>query len=201
MHHLLIKQETKQCESCAYKESGHVVFAYLCGYSCIEMQLMKTSDEEGPFTYALIDYGKDTPIALKYVGENANLQHFTSLSLSERFENIETGQRLARIFIGGSVAAAVYRNDGDVHIPLPMQIDYTDLTKVEYIHSVLREMTANSEIDFLENELANALYTLNNSHIWKSIEHLAGRLLEENYLDKGSIEETLEKTGLLPLYA
>jgi hypothetical protein len=62
-------------------------------------------------------------------------------------------------------------------------------------------MTANSEIDFLENELANALYTLNNSHIWKSIEHLAGRLLEENYLGKGSIEETLEKTGLLPLYA
>src|SRR5829696_3536234 len=160
MRHLVIQEARKQKYSSAFHESGHVVFAYLCGYHCLEMQLMDAADEEGVFSYALLDYGKDEDIALKFIGENAKSDHFRNLSLSERLRNIEVGQRLGRVFTGGSVAVAVYRNGNDVHIPFPMQMDHLDLVKVEYIHSVLAELMVNNDVDFLEQEITGALYTI-----------------------------------------
>lgn len=198
---MIIGNRIKLCEPCAYSESGRVVFAYLCGYHCSEVQLMRNPYEDGYFSYALIDYGKDSRIALNFIGEKGGSGHFPSLPLAKRLESIEVGQRLARLFIGGSVAAAVYRNKGDVHIPFPMQMDHEDMEKAEHIFSILKEMTVNNDVDFLENEIANALYTLNNSYVWKSIEQLAELLLEEEYLDRNDIEESLERTGLLPFYA
>lgn len=200
-HLLIIAQEKQTCESCAYRESGHVVFAYLQGYSCLEMQIMKTADDEGLFSYSLIDYKSDESIALTFIGEKADDQFFRNLSLAQRLQTIEVGGKLARLFIGGSVATAVFRNNGDAQIPIPMQMDYEDLVKVEYIHQVLRVLMVNSEVDFMENEIAGALYTVSNSYVWNSIDAIAKRLLEESYLAKNDVEECLEKTGLLPLFA
>src|SRR5215204_5586171 len=107
MNQLVIKEARKQKNSSAVHESGHVVFAYLCGYHCLEMQLMEIADEEGVFSYALLDYGEDEATALRFIGENANIDQFRNLSLSQRLRNIEVGQRLGRLFTGGSVAVAV----------------------------------------------------------------------------------------------
>src|SRR5215204_288713 len=110
MNQLVIKEARKQKNSSAIHESGHVVFAYLCGYRCLEMQLMEAADEEGVFAYALLDYGEDEDIALRFIVENRQIYQFQNLSLSYRLRNIEVGQRLGRLFTGGSVAVSVYRN-------------------------------------------------------------------------------------------
>jgi hypothetical protein len=194
---LLLKERFKQCEICAYHESGHILFAYLCGYHCRHVELINENNEEGFSSVAIIDYGKDAYIASKFMGTEANIDYFRCLSLGEKLESIEVGRRLARIFLGGSVAAAVFNNNGNVHIPLPMQIDYMDLLRVEFIHYVIKEIAADKEENFIEHGLHDALYSLSNVNIWNTIDDLARRLLQYNQLDKGDVEECLEEHGIL----
>jgi hypothetical protein len=194
---LLAGQQFRKCEVCAYHESGHILFAYLCGYTCRHAELIHESNEEGFTSIAIIDYGKDEPIASRFMGNEANVDYFSCLSLGEKLESLEVGRRLARIFLGGSVAAAVFNNEGNVHIPLPMQIDYIDLLRVEFIHYVIREISVDQEENFIEYGLQDALYTLANINIWNTIADLAGRLLQNNQLDRNDIEECLEEHGIV----
>lgn len=197
MNTLLTKQNFKQCEICAYHESGHILFAYLCGYSCREVQLIDKGNENGFTSYALIDYGKDSHYASKFTTADNAIDFFRCLALGEKLEALEVGRRLARIFLGGSVAAAVFNNKGNVHIPLPLQIDYTDLLYVEFVHYIIRELSVDKEENFIEQGLQDALYTLGNVNVWNTIVDLATRLLRDNHLNKNDIEECLEEHGVV----
>src|SRR5215216_1342944 len=191
MNKLLTKENFKQCEICAYHEAGHILFAYLCGYSCREVQLIEEMNEEGFSSYAMIDYGKDAYLTSRFIGDNPDIEFFKCLSLGEKLESIEVGRRLARVFLGGSVSAAVFNNAGNVQIPLPMQIDFIDLMRVEFIHYVIKEISMDQEELFIENGLQDALYTLANVNVWDTIVDLATQLLQHNQLDKNDIEECL----------
>lgn len=197
MENLLTRQRFDQCEICAYHESGHVLFAYLCGYSCIEVQLIEENNENGFTSYAMIDYGKDALLASKFFGTGTTIDFFKCLALGEKLEAIETGRRLARIFLGGSVTAAVFNNQGNTHIPLPMQIDYMDLLRVEFIHYVIKELSVDKDEGFIEHGLQDALYTLGNVNIWDTITDLATRLLHSGRLERNDIEECLEQHGII----
>lgn len=197
MENVITKQQFDQCEICAYHESGHILFAYLCGYSCIEAQLIKERNENGFTSYALIDYGKDSFYASKFTGSDANIDFFRCLSLGQRLEAIEVGRRLARMFLGSSVAGSVFKNGGNVQIPLPMQIDYMDLVRTEFIHYVIKETSVDKEENFIEHGLQDALYTLSNINIWETIVDLAGQLIQTNHLTKNDIEECLEEHGII----
>ena len=197
MINLLTKHNFRQCEVCAYHESGHIIFAYLCGYSCKEVQLIEEANEDGFSSYALIDYGKDSFYASKFITADNPIDFFKGLALGEKLEAIEVGRRLARLFLGGSAAAAVFNNNGNVHIPLPMQVDYMDLLRVEFIHYVIRELSVDKEDNFIEHGLQEALYTLANINIWNTVSDLALRLLKANHLDKNDIEECLEEHGII----
>lgn len=195
MNDLLVKEKFSQCEMCAHHEAGHILFAYLCGYSCKEVQLIQ--DNEAGFTsYALIDYGKDAYFASKFTEGQADVDFFKCLSLGQRLESIEVARRLARIFLGGSVAAAIFNNKGNVNIPLPMQIDFLDLMRVEFIQYVIKEISTDTEENFIEYGLQDALYTLGNPNIWNTVADLAARLLEHNHLDRNDIEECLDEHGI-----
>jgi hypothetical protein len=197
MNNLLTKQNFKQCEICAYHESGHILFAYLCGYSCKEVQLIDEGNENGFTSYALMDYGNDSHYASKFTTADNAIDFFKCLALGERLEAIEVGKRLARIFLGGSVAAAVFNNNGNVQIPLPMQIDYMDLVRVEFIHYVIQELSVDKEENFIEHGLRDGLYSLSNVNVWNTIADLATKLLQCKHLDKNDIEERLEEHGII----
>jgi len=197
MSNLLTKENFKQCKICAYHESGHILFAYLCGYTCREAQLIDEGNENGFTSYAVIDYGNDSYYASKLTSGDNTIDFFKCLALGERLEAIEVARRLARIYLGGSVAAAVFNNAGNVQIPLPMQIDYMDLVRVEFIHYLIKELSVDKDENFIEHGLQDALYTLSNINIWHTIVDLASRLLQSNHLDKNDIEECLEEHGIM----
>ena len=196
MNNILSRTSFKQCEVCAYHESGHILFAYLCGYRCRHAQLIKDSGEEGYSSIAIIDYGKDSLIASKFLSNHANIDTFNTFPLSQKLDSVEVGRRIARIFLGGSVAAAVYKNDGNVHIPLPIQIEYVDLLRVEFIQCVINEISSENEEDFIENGLQDALYTFNNSNVWNTVADLAERLVQSNELSQNDVEECLDEHGI-----
>jgi hypothetical protein len=197
MNNLLTKENFKQCEICAYHESGHILFAYLCGYTCREAQLIDEGNENGFTSYAVIDYGDDSYYASKFTNGDDTVDFFKCLALGEKLQAMEVARRIARIYLGGSVAAAVFNNAGNVRIPLPMQIDYMDLVRVEFIHYVIKELSVDQEDNFIEHGLQDALYTLSNINIWDTIVDLATLLLHSNHLDKNDIEECLEEHGIM----
>jgi hypothetical protein len=197
MNNLLAKHKFNECEICAYHESGHILFAYLCGYRCKEVQLIDEDNENGFTSFAVIDYATDAQNAAKFSTGDDAIDYFKCLALGEKLEAIEVARRLARIYLGGSVAAAVFNNAGNVQIPLPMQIDYMDLVRVEFIHYIIRELSVDQEENFIEHGLQDALYTLSNINIWDTIVDLATRLLQSNHLDQNDIEECLEEHGII----
>ena len=192
-----IRENFSKCETCAYHEAGHILFACLCGYSCRHVELINERNEHDFSSIAIIDYGKDSAIAAKFIEAKPDSNYFKTLPLAEKLECLEVGRRLARIFVGGSVAVAVFNNKGNVQIPLPMQIDYLDLLRTEFVRFVLKEISSDQEEDFIEHNLQDALYTLANINVWNTVEDLAQRLLKTNELDKNDIEECLEEHGLL----
>ena len=197
MNNLLEKHSFNKCELCAYHESGHILFAYLCGYSCNYVELINDKNEDDFTSIAMLDDGKDSHMASLFIGPNANHDAFNSFNLAEKLECVEAGQRIARTFLGGSVTAAVFNNQGDVHIPLPMQIDFTDLLRVEFIQQVLKKLSNDNDEEFIEHYLQDALYTLSNINVWDTIVDLATRLLKNNQLNKNDIEECLEEHGIV----
>ena len=197
MNNLFTKETFTKCEICSYHESGHILFAYLCGYTCNYVELINDKNENDFTSIAIIDYGKDAYPASLFVGANANLDAFKNLDLAQKLECIEVGRRIARIFLGGSVAAAVFHNKGDVHIPLPIQIDFTDLLKVEFIQQVLKQLSDNIDDNSIDHFLQDALYTLGNINVWNTVEDMATRLLKTKQLNKNDIEECLDDHGIV----
>jgi hypothetical protein len=190
-------QQSKTCDVCAFHEAGYILFAYLCGYTCLYTELINEDNEEGYSSITLIEYGKDAHRASTLSEGNIDIDYFRTLSLGEKLETIETGRRLSRIFLGGSVAMAVHKNEGNPHIPLPIQIDYIDLVRTEQIHYVLQELCVDKEEDFIENILKDTLYTLSNINLWNTIDDLSQRLIQHKQLSKNDIEECLEERGVL----
>lgn len=197
MENLFLKEKFTKCELCAYHESGHILFAYLCGYSCKYVELINDKNEHDFTSIAVIDYAKDSKMASMFTSPEASLDAFKSFTLAQKLECAEVGRRIVRIFLGGSVAAAVFNNKGDIHIPLPMQIDFTDLLRVEFIQQVLKELSDDLSEDFVEHSLQDALYTLGNVNVWSTVVDLAERLLKNNQLNKNDIEECLEEHGIV----
>ena len=197
MNYIISKESFDKCEICAYHESGHIVFAYLCGYTCLEVQLINKLTPEGFSSYAMIDYGKDALMASKMIRLNNDPSYFQSLSLPEKLEAVEIGQRLSRIYMGGSVATAVFLNNGNPNIPLPIQLDYTDLFRVENIQNITKELSKNAEDDLIEHTLKDVVYSFHSIHIWNAVNELAKRLLDTNHLEKGDIEECLMPYGII----
>lgn len=196
MNQLLSKEKQNECEICAYHEAGHILFAYLCGYHCMEAQLISEDNEEGFSSFAIIDYGKGSFFASKFTSGENQIDFFKSLPLAPKLEALEVGRRLARIFLGGSVTAAVYQNGGNALIPLPIQVDYLDLVKVEFIHYVIKEISGEKDENFIEHGLQEALYTVGNINVWETIADLSQRLMKWNLLQKNDIEECLEEHGI-----
>ena len=197
MRNLFAKTNFNQCKLCAYHESGHILFAYLCGYSCKYAQLINDKNENDFTSIAIIDYGRDSELASHFVAADMDSKFFKSLSLANKLESIEVGQRLIRIFLGGSASVAVFKNDSDILIPLPIQLDFADLSRVQQIQQVLKEMSPDVTEDFVDYYLQDALYTLSNFNIWNTVVDLAKLLLEKNQLNKNDIEECLDAHGIL----
>jgi hypothetical protein len=196
MDEILRKTKSSQCEICAYHEGGHILFAYLCGYTCKEVQLVN-ENEEGFTSYSIIDYGKDATIASRFLAEEGDLAFFNLLSLGEKLDAVEVGRRLARIFMGGTVAAAIFKNGGNLNLSLPMQMDFSDMKHAESIRDVIIQISPDKEDFFIENGLRDALYTMTNINVWETVADLSNRILKQSQLGRNDIEECLEEHGII----
>ena len=195
MEKSMVTSRHQQCDICSYHESGHILFAYLCGYTCKEAQLVDEANQEGFSSFSIIDYGADTYYASRFI-TTEDLEFFTNLRDEEKQEALAVGRKIARIYMGGSTAATVFQKGGDTNLEIPFQMDFTDLERIEFVCSVFRALGVDEEESFVENNMSDALYTLSNINVWYTIKDLAERLLRFNPLTRGDIEECLEEHGI-----
>ncbi|HEX2608072.1 MAG TPA: hypothetical protein VHK91_11865 [Flavisolibacter sp.] len=187
---------TAACEAGAYQESGHILFAYLCGYTCQEVQLIDAANDAGFSSYVLLDYGRDSELAYRILsGEDPD--YFDCLSLGQKMEALDIIRRLARICCGGSVALAVQANGGNPLLALPIRMEFTDLQRLDHMEQLNRKLSVAEETEFTDTCLREALYMLSNINLWETLSDLAQRLLVNRQLDKNDIEECLEAHGLI----
>jgi hypothetical protein len=179
---------------CAYQESGHILFACLCGYTCQEVFLMR--EAKGNCTaYSMIDYGTDAKEAAIFLTGRPGIDVLKNRSLAERLGLIEVGRRLSRIFFGGSVTASIQKHQGVSWMSNPVQVDIIDYMRLEYIHYIISELSVDKEAAFIEQGIKEALYTLDHPAMWNIADTLAQILLKERKLIKTEIE-TIVGQGL-----
>jgi hypothetical protein len=181
------KQNFKHAELCAFQESGHIVFAYLCGYSCHEVFILP-SDDMDCTGFSMIDYSMDSRQVSMLLTGNHKVQELKNLVLAERLELIEVARRLSRIFFGGSVAASVHKNPGISFLKDPVQIDIVDYMRLEYIHYIISELSVDKEEAFMEQGIKEALYTLDHPAMWSAVDKIAQSLLLKHKLNQAEIE-------------
>lgn len=184
----------QQCDICAYHEAGHILFAYLCGYTCKEAQLVDESNEAGFSSFSIIDYGADALYAGKYISTE-DPGFFTGLPEKAQPQAIAVGRKIARMYMGGSTAATIFQNGGNPDLHVPFQVDFTDFERVDFISTVFRAMCT-GEDNLLEHYMNDARYTLSNINLWHTVRDLAERLLRFNPITRGDIEECLEEHGI-----
>ena len=184
-----------QCEPCAFQESGHVLFAYLSGYSCLQTELV---GEQGDYSaYSIIDYGRDTRLATLLLNDDHHPWGLNNGKPAEKLELAEACRRLSKIYAGGSVTLAVFRNGGDARVPLPLQMEYSDLKNLEKLRNLMGILSPSTDDQFMDEALQDALYTLTNGNVWDTVSDLASRLLQSGQLNRNDIEECLDEHGLL----
>jgi hypothetical protein len=180
-------------EMLSFHESSRVVLAYLKGYTCKSIHFLNES-----MSVALIDYGEENTLAASLMG-SASIDYFTQLEWHEKLQVIEVAGRLAQVFVAGSVGRAVYRNQGNPYVNLPLEIDPLDLYKVQYLGSVLTAIDPQYSENFVEDAIRDVLYTLQKPCIWEAINLLGKTLFRYRYLSQPEIEDCLKQACVVDI--
>ena len=185
--------EKTDLEMLAYHESSRVVMAYLKGYTCKSIHFLNET-----MSVALIDYGEDNTLAASLMG-SATLDYFTGLEWHEKLQVMEVAGRLSQIFVAGSVGRAIFKNNGNPYVKLPMEIDPIDLYKIQYLESVLHAIDPQYSSNFLEDAIRDVLYTMQKPCIWEAVDLVGKSLYRYRYLSQPEIEESLRKACLIDI--
>jgi hypothetical protein len=185
--------ERPDLEMLAFHESGRVVVAYLKGYTCKSIHFLNES-----MSVALIDYGEDNTLAASLMG-SATMDYFTELEWHEKLQVIEVAGRLAQIFVAGSVGRAVFKNNGNPYVKLPLEVDPIDLYKIEYLSAVLHAIDPQYSENFLEDAIRDVLYTMQKPCIWEAVNILGKSLYRNRYLSQSEIEDCLRQACVIDI--
>jgi hypothetical protein len=193
-----------QCERAAYHESGHIVFAYLCGYRCEGVQLERKTEKEMVLWsgHSYIDYGKDCFYVSKFIGGDADVAFFETLHPSEHAEAAAVAHRIAQVFLAGSLAEAIYANNGNTNINFPIDVEWLDLVRVEFLNYALTNLHCNHNAEeFITALFTQMLKKLQAPEVWYAIEHLGKLLRKTKKINGMQIEEVLEGLMLIPSFS
>jgi hypothetical protein len=191
------------CERAAYHESGHIVFAYLNGYSCEGVQLDRSveMDKEIWSGQSRIDYHTDAFIVSKLIGVDADADFFEQVPHSTKQKAVAVARRLARVYLAGSLTEAIYENGGDPNVPFPIETEWLDLIRVEYLNYALEKMDGQHQpAEFIPSLFTNLLKAVESPDIWYAIESIARKLRVTKRMNRSQIEEILETMQIIGMH-
>lgn len=186
----------EQFELAAYHESGHILMAYLCGFSVDEVRLSIESPGDG---FTRFNYGDDR-ITLLIAGMK---NYETSPSLfNELNEEIKkhagaVSNKYIGVLLGGPLSQAFKEVGIGFQGNLPVEMSGPDLISADNVDLCLSNVVAGHDPNFIQKNFIQVAKIFQSEGFWDGIEHLANSILEsdEKSLSKTDIEKSLQDSG------
>jgi len=173
----------------AYHESARVVFAYLNGFACDEMELTG----EGTLTNSRLNAGRQLTFVQAVLSGNPS-------SLSQNLSvEVEVAGKLLATYGAGTCAKIFLQNNLAIPDEFELDVSGQDLGMLEKIKGFLKKAEINDPDELLSKTFSAVFKKLKDPEIWKAIEQLASKILQQhnNKLTRFEIEDTLMVAGML----
>lgn len=159
-------------ELSAYHESGRVVMAYQCGFTCDGIELSETDSGNGK---SKLNGGQDLP----YV--QAILSGKTAAILQANPDKaVGIARKLMKIYCAGSCAEIFHENNKQLSSETEMEIPGQDLRNIELIQQFLAKQDPGHAEDHLQVTMSHLFKEMTKEETWKPIEALAKQLLKSD---------------------
>ncbi|TKB96960.1 hypothetical protein [Pedobacter cryophilus] len=194
-----LKMESNQEEQNAYHESGHILMAYLSGFTCENVTLLQDGSGNAFTKFNYGNYNINILIAA-IVTFNEDSEMYNSLPANLKSQTQLAAIKIGGTLLGGSVAEHLFKSGSDFKGQLEIEISGPDLTRVLSINSLLSSLNSKThDINYIANELERIALIFQQENVWNSIEMLSKEILlsPTKSLSQKQIEESLNTTGYL----
>ena len=174
--------------SCAYHESGRVVFAYLTDYFCTNIKITDLDSGKGSST---LNGGKDNPLIQKLLnGDRPG-------AFEDAKEGYAVAAKLTILFSAGTCTRVFYENDGSVNEETDLEFPGQDSVYIEMLQKFMKECNSTHPDDYMSRIIAGIFERIAKPDIWKAIKSLAEASVEsyDKPLSRYTIEDTLMGSG------
>jgi len=175
---------------CAYHESGRVVFAYLCGFTCDGIELSATDPGRG---MSKLNGGQDTALIQQILGGNPLV-----IAPENRNKAIEVAQHLMEVYCAGTCARIYFEQEGKIGTDVELDVPVQDEKPIHTIQQFLTGINPGHDTSFPAKKMAYIFQKLKDAGAWKAIHALATTAINssEKSLTRFEIEDALMAGGL-----
>jgi len=184
-------------EKKAFHEAGHIVVAYLSGYSCKKMVLSEKNPIENRDIY---DFGKDSYLISAMYQYKNSPEAYDNLPEAIKSNFRKVSLRTIIVLLGGPAAENIYKNGGKVDINQNFSItgiDFEAADKIDYFLSMVKQ--GQHATNYLKVIFRQVLTLMEANEVWNAISTLANSLLNSQgrVLEKKDVQKILIETGFL----
>jgi hypothetical protein len=178
----------------AYHESGHIVIAYLVGYTCDYAKLLIDTEGDGQTS---INYGEDLLLIAGITNCMDEPDIFNELPNPVKKQSPGIARRIATILVAGSAAEAVFLNEV-VREEVALELSGEDLRRIVNVEYLLKQIIKEHPDDYTHQRLTEVVTWMREiEEINEAVNKMALQLLERTELSKAEIEKTLNDTGFI----
>jgi hypothetical protein len=184
------KTNLRSIEKSAYHECGHIVMAYIFGYSCKEVNLTK------PYNSKLIlDYHSKSEQVEAIRQYTSKPELYYALGQNDKKQSAETAVELLTIMLAGSVSETVFLTEEDLSSFPPYPIEPHDQKEVFSIDFFLAQINTRHQMDFIHKTSKEVATLLSFPFIRRTVDLLQKELYAHKVLTQKRIEELFQSTG------
>ena len=192
-----MEKNTDALELRAYHEAGHVVVAYLSGYSCRNLKITEKNPLENRESF---DFGKDTELIFSMYQYKNDPENYDNLSPIVKDSCRKVALKTIIVLLGGAAAEIVYKNNGKaVENPLVKFAgdDLEAADKIDYFLTVIKH--GQHATNYLKVVFRQVMELLVIKEVWSAVSAVANAVMnsESNTLERKKIEKILLDTGFL----
>ena len=195
------KKERFLYEQCAYHESGHIVMAYLSGFTCKRVTILQNGSGDG---FTEFDYGESSTTILitSIINFSEYPEEFYLLSKNIQADAPQVASKICGTLLGGPVSEALHKAGVGFEGELPIEVAGSDCQRVNSISFFLSGINgAREHNQNIIPDLYNVVHFLRKKKIWKVIDTLSNDILHSSTrsLNQQEIENSLQKSGYLDI--
>ena len=179
----------------AYHEAGHVVVAYLSGYSCRNLKITEKNPLENRESF---DFGKDTDLIFSMYQYKNNPESYDKLPPVVKNFCRKVALKTIIVLLGGPASEMIYKNGGKVVENPFVRFTGNDLEaadNIDYFLTVIKQ--GQHATNYLKVVFRQVLELLVIKEVWNAVTGLATSIInsDSKELEKKDIEKILLDTG------